>query len=83
MVLAAPDEPIAEEAMDTKAASSSSLSEDKKQFTRSHIRRAAMEVVARRGFDATVEEIAEVSGVSARTIFRHYANHDPNWFSPR
>jgi len=35
-----------------------------------------MEVVARRGFDATVDEIAKVSGVSPRTIFRHYANHD-------
>lgn len=35
-----------------------------------------MEVVARRGFDATVDEISQVSGVSARTIFRHYATHD-------
>ena len=35
-----------------------------------------MEVVARRGFGATVEEIAEESGVSPRTIFRHYASHD-------
>jgi AcrR family transcriptional regulator len=35
-----------------------------------------MEVVARRGFDATVAEIADISGVSARTIFRHYASHD-------
>jgi len=35
-----------------------------------------MEVVARRGFDATVDEIAKVSGVSPRTIFRHYATHD-------
>jgi AcrR family transcriptional regulator len=35
-----------------------------------------MEVVARRGFDATVEEIAQTSGVSPRTIFRHYACHD-------
>jgi len=35
-----------------------------------------MEVLARRGFDATVEEIAQVSGVSPRTIFRHYASHD-------
>ncbi len=35
-----------------------------------------MEVVARRGFDATVEEIAQVSGVSPRTIFRHYETHD-------
>ena len=35
-----------------------------------------MEVVARRGFDATVEEIAQLSGVSPRTIFRHYKSHD-------
>jgi AcrR family transcriptional regulator len=35
-----------------------------------------MQVVARRGFDATVEEIARVSGVSSRTIFRHYATQD-------
>jgi AcrR family transcriptional regulator len=35
-----------------------------------------MEVVARRGFDATVDEIAQVSGVSPRTIFRHYSSHD-------
>ncbi len=35
-----------------------------------------MEVVARRGFGATVDEIAKVSGVSPRTVFRHYANHD-------
>jgi len=35
-----------------------------------------MAVVAQRGFDATVAEIAELSGVSPRTIFRHYATHD-------
>ena len=35
-----------------------------------------MEVVARRGFDATVDDIARESGVSARTIFRHYGSHD-------
>ncbi len=35
-----------------------------------------MAVVARRGFDATVAEIADISGVSARTIFRRYASHD-------
>lgn len=35
-----------------------------------------MEVVRRRGFDATVEEIAKLSGVSPRTIFRHYESHD-------
>jgi AcrR family transcriptional regulator len=52
------------------------LAEEQQQLTRTRIRRAAMEVVARRGFDATVDEIAKVSGVSPRTIFRHYASHD-------
>ncbi|HLN41296.1 MAG TPA: TetR/AcrR family transcriptional regulator [Acidimicrobiales bacterium] len=54
----------------------SSLAEERQRLTRSRIRRAAMEVVARRGFDATVEEIAQLSGVSPRTIFRHYKSHD-------
>jgi AcrR family transcriptional regulator len=31
-----------------------------------------MQVVAHQGFEATVLEIAELSGVSPRTIFRHY-----------
>ncbi len=39
-------------------------------------RQAALAVVARRGFGATVDEIADVSGVSPRTIFRHYRSHD-------
>jgi len=51
------------------------LAEEQKQVTRSRIRRAAMDVVARRGFSATVDEIARESGVSPRTIFRHYSNH--------
>jgi AcrR family transcriptional regulator len=50
-----------------------SLTEEQGRLTRSRIRQAAMKVVARRGFDATVEEIARESGVSPRTIFRHYA----------
>jgi AcrR family transcriptional regulator len=35
-----------------------------------------MKVVARRGFDATVAEIAKESGVSPRTVFRYYESHD-------
>ena len=35
-----------------------------------------MAVVARQGFDATVEDIALESGVSPRTVFRHYLTHD-------
>lgn len=53
-----------------------SLADEQRELTRFRIRRAAMEVVARRGFDATVEEISQVSGVSVRTVFRHYASHD-------
>lgn len=53
-----------------------SLAEERQRLTRTRIRRAAMEAVARDGFDATVDEIARLSGVSPRTIFRHYATHD-------
>jgi AcrR family transcriptional regulator len=35
-----------------------------------------MDVVAERGFDATVEEIAQRAGVSPRTVFRHYRTQD-------
>lgn len=54
----------------------SSLQQEKHNLTRDRIRQAAMEVVARRGFEATVRDIAEVSGVSTRTIFRYYRSHD-------
>jgi len=53
-----------------------SLLEEQKRLTRARITRAAMRVVARRGFQATVDEIARESGVSPRTIFRHYESHD-------
>ncbi len=54
----------------------SSLAGEQQQLTRDRIGRAAMDVVAKRGFDATVDEIAQLSGVSPRTIFRHYRSHD-------
>ena len=53
-----------------------SLAEEQQQLTRSRIRQATREVVARRGFNVTVDEIAQLSGVSPRTIYRHYATHD-------
>jgi AcrR family transcriptional regulator len=56
--------------------SAPSLADEQQQLTRTRIRSAAMEVVARIGFDATVDEIAQLSGVSPRTIFRHYQSHD-------
>jgi len=53
-----------------------SLAEEQRDLTRARIRQATKEVVALRGFNATVDEIAQLSGVSARTVFRHYATHD-------
>jgi AcrR family transcriptional regulator len=53
-----------------------SLIEEQQELTRSRIRQAALAVVARRGFSATVDEIAQGSGVSPRTIFRYYQTHD-------
>jgi AcrR family transcriptional regulator len=55
---------------------SPSLADQQQQLTRSRILRAAREALAQKGFDATVEEIAEASGVSPRTIFRHYPSRD-------
>jgi AcrR family transcriptional regulator len=60
----------------SRAPSPPSLAEEQQQLTRNRIKRAAMEVVGHRGFAATVDEIAQLSGVSPRTIFRHYVSHD-------
>jgi AcrR family transcriptional regulator len=52
------------------------LAAEHRELARARIRRAAGEVIARRGFNATIEEIAEASGVSPRTVFRHFPSHD-------
>jgi AcrR family transcriptional regulator len=52
------------------------LAEEHRELARARIRQAAREVIARRGFDVTIEEISEVSGVSPRTIFRYFACRD-------
>ena len=67
-----------QEALDTEIAPTSapSLMEERHLITESRIRRAAIEVVARRGFKATIGEVAEVAGVSPRTIIRHCVSHD-------
>jgi len=53
-----------------------SLAEEQREWTRGRIRRAAMKVLAERGLGATVDDIAAAAGVSARTVFRHYAGAD-------
>jgi AcrR family transcriptional regulator len=52
------------------------LASAQKELARARIQAAAQEVVAQRGFAATVEEIAQISGVSPRTVYRHYQTHD-------
>jgi AcrR family transcriptional regulator len=40
------------------------------------ILQGAATALAERGFDATVDDIAEAAGVGRRTVFRYFATHD-------
>ena len=53
-----------------------SLSDELKSVTRHRIVAAAQALLPRRGLGITVDEVAEEAGVSARTIFRHFATRD-------
>jgi AcrR family transcriptional regulator len=49
----------------------------KQDFVRGEIWRAAVDLFATRGYDATtVDEIAEATGLSRRTFFRYFASKD-------
>jgi AcrR family transcriptional regulator len=53
------------------------LRERKKQQTREALRRAAWELFAERGYDATtLADIAEAAGVSTRTIFAYFPSKE-------
>jgi AcrR family transcriptional regulator len=50
--------------------------EEQTAFTRDRIQQGAIAALARYGFDATMDEIAELAGVSPRTVFRYFKTHD-------
>jgi len=52
------------------------LADEQRDVARSRILIAAMTVLALRGLDATVDDVAETAGVNRRTVFRHFATRD-------
>lgn len=55
----------------------SSLAQRKRQLVATELTEAALQLLARKGFDAvTVDEIATAAGVSKRTFFRYFASKE-------
>ncbi|MEV1009460.1 TetR family transcriptional regulator [Streptomyces sp. NPDC049881] len=53
------------------------LAERKRLLVTGELTEAALQLLARRGFDAvTIDEIAAAAGVSRRTFFRHFASKE-------
>lgn len=55
---------------------STSLVEAKRQAAVEHILASARRLVLSSGLDVTMDQLAEVSGVSRRTLFRHFATRE-------
>ncbi|GHE62177.1 TetR family transcriptional regulator [Streptomyces longispororuber] len=54
-----------------------SLAQRKRQLVADELTRAALDLLARKGFDAvTVDEIVATAGVSKRTFFRYFASKE-------
>jgi AcrR family transcriptional regulator len=53
-----------------------SLADELRDVARARIMRAAHAVMSERGLDTTVDDVARVSGVSRRTIFRYFESRD-------
>ena len=52
------------------------LADEQRDVARARILGAAMSVLAQRGLDATVDDVADAAGVNRRTVFRHFATRD-------
>src|SRR5580704_3363094 len=52
------------------------LRQDSRTRAQDRIVQGALSAVATWGLDATIDQVADASGVSRRTVFRHFANHD-------
>lgn len=60
----------------SKVVGVSDLRESKRQAAVDHLVRAATRALVDRGFDATVDDVAQLAGVSRRTVFRYFATRD-------
>jgi len=53
------------------------MAQRKRQLVSNELREAALQLLARKGFDAvTIDEIAATAGVSKRTFFRYFASKE-------
>ncbi|MGE6735029.1 TetR family transcriptional regulator, partial [Streptomyces sp. NPDC059900] len=53
------------------------MAERKRQLVSSELTEAALQLLARKGFDAvTIDEIVTTAGVSRRTFFRYFASKE-------
>ncbi|MCA1737189.1 MAG: TetR/AcrR family transcriptional regulator [Actinobacteria bacterium] len=60
----------------TRARPSLTVKERKRQVTRDAVLEAVVEVIRDRGFDFSVQEVADRAGVAHRTVYRHFPTRE-------